>query len=60
MGEIFCYKTFQHVLAITKFTKFNVVSNHQGQQQEQPYYMDMSNNLVVTWWMNKQWLEPYQ
>jgi hypothetical protein len=48
MGEIFCYKTFQHVLAITKFTKFNVVSNHQGQQQEQPYYMDMSNNLVVT------------
>ncbi len=47
----FCYKTFQHVLALTKFAKFNVISNHQGQQeqQEQHYYMDiLSNNLVVT------------
>jgi len=27
-GGDFCYKTFQHVLAMTKFTKFIVVSNH--------------------------------
>ncbi len=32
MGGKVCYKTFQHVLAITKFTTFNVVNNHQGQQ----------------------------
>jgi hypothetical protein len=35
MGGKFCYKTFQHVLALTKFAKFNVISNHQGQQEQQ-------------------------
>jgi hypothetical protein len=51
MGGNFCYKILQHVFALTKFAKFNVINNHQGQQeqQEQHYYMDiLSTNLVVT------------
>jgi hypothetical protein len=34
MGGKFCYKTFQRVLALTKFAKFNVIINHQGQQEQ--------------------------
>jgi beta-N-acetylglucosaminidase len=47
MGGKICYKIFQRVLALTKFAKFNVISNHQGQQEQHKYRDILSNNLVI-------------